>query len=90
MSRIQLPPGSRSNGDATTGENRISIVFPNDHDWNGTKVEILNVTPEQIAIAMLHLQRGAMMLLAQRDQAIMAAQAEQQAARDALAREKGH
>ena len=39
--------------------NRIVVNFPNDHDIGGMAVEIVNVTPEQIAIATFHLMRSA-------------------------------
>lgn len=38
---------------------RILITFANDHEINGMKVEIMDVTPEQCAVASYHLMRSA-------------------------------
>jgi hypothetical protein len=70
------------------GENRIVFVFPNDHDVNGSKVEVLNVTPEQIAVAVFHLNRVALMLMGQRDSVAMQAEQEAIAVRAQLAQER--
>lgn len=38
---------------------RIVVTFPTDHELNGMKVEIVDVTPEQVAVAAFHLTRSA-------------------------------
>lgn len=54
---------------------RILISFSTDHEINGMKVELVDVTPEQVAVACYHLMRSAnqltdvMMLGAARDRA---------------------
>lgn len=74
----------------TESASRISFAFPDDHTIDGAKVEILNVTPEQMAVAQLYLQRFALASMAARDSAIMQAQAEAESVRQNLAREKGN
>lgn len=86
LSKLRKPRAA----EAATGENRIVFVFPDDHEVNGMKIEVLNVTPEQIAVAIMQLNRIALMLLAQRDSVAMQAEAEAQAVRANLAREKGN
>lgn len=39
--------------------NRIVFNFPNDHDIGGMSVEIIGVTPEQVAVAVFYLNRSA-------------------------------
>lgn len=69
---------------------RIVIIFPDDHTIDGLKVDARNITAEQIFVAIGHLNRVAMMTLAQRDRVALAAEAEATAVQQALAREKGH
>lgn len=38
---------------------RILVTFPSDHEISGMKVEIIGVTPEQIAVANFHIGRAA-------------------------------
>lgn len=38
---------------------RVVITFPDDHTISGMKVEVIGVTPEQIAVAVFHLSRTA-------------------------------
>lgn len=37
--------------------NRILITFVDDHAIHGMKMEIIGVTPEQVAVAIFHLGR---------------------------------
>lgn len=39
--------------------NRIVINFPDDHDINGMKIEMINLTSEQIMVAVYYLTRSA-------------------------------
>lgn len=39
--------------------NRVVINFPDDHDIGGMKIEVIDVTPEQIMVAVYHLTRSA-------------------------------
>lgn len=40
-------------------KHRVLVTFPDDHSINGMKVEIIGVTPEQMAVAVFHLSRAA-------------------------------
>lgn len=41
---------------------RLLVTFPDDHDINGMKVDVTDVTPEQVSVAIFHLQRVASQL----------------------------
>jgi hypothetical protein len=41
----------------TDAPNRIVLTFTDDHSIENMKVEVVNVTPEQVAIAIFHLTR---------------------------------
>lgn len=41
---------------------RVLFTFTDDHGIDGMKVEIIGVTPEQIAVAIFYLQRTASQL----------------------------
>lgn len=41
----------------------INLTFEDDHSLNGMSVEVIGVTPEQIAVAVFHLQHIANSLL---------------------------
>jgi hypothetical protein len=43
----------------TAAPHRIVITFASDHELDGMKVEIHDVTPEQCAVASYHLMRSA-------------------------------
>jgi hypothetical protein len=43
---------------------RILIEFPNDHDIAGAKFDVTEITPEQIAVAIFHLNMIASALVA--------------------------
>lgn len=44
---------------AQAAPHRILITFTSDHEINGMKVEIVDVTPEQCAVASYHMMRSA-------------------------------
>lgn len=60
-------------------DHKIAITFADDHSFNGVKLEVIGVTPEQIAAAIFHLQRvahamvDAMMTAARQNDAEIAA-----------------
>lgn len=85
MARIPIL-GSKAAPEA--GASRIAFVFPDDHTIDGAKVEILNVTPEQMAVAQLYLQRFALVSMAARDASVQQAQAEAESVRQSLAAER--
>ena len=72
----------------TDSDSKISFTFPDNHSIDGSKVEILNVTPEQIAVAQLYLTRFALMLMANREAAMMSQQEQEAAVRARLAAER--
>ena len=43
----------------TVAPHRILITFASDQELDGMKVEIMDVTPEQCAVASYHLMRSA-------------------------------
>lgn len=53
---------SASDAPKTSDPHRIVISFPDDHEINGMKVDVSDVTPEQVAVAVFHLQRVASQL----------------------------
>lgn len=62
----------------TGAPNRIVVTFADDHTVNGAKIEIAGVSPEQIAVAVFHLERVANSLanaaqIAARDRRVTAA-----------------
>lgn len=50
---------SREDAPDASGRHRIVITFENDHEINGMKVEINDVTPEQCAVAAFYIERSA-------------------------------
>jgi hypothetical protein len=54
-----IEPVSEGDAPLATAPSRVLVNFPNDHDISGMKIEIANVTPEQIAVMIFHLQRSA-------------------------------
>lgn len=74
--------------DAAASEHRILFLFPDDHSIDGIKADILGITPEQISVAILHLQRYALMTLGMRDAAAKAAEMEALAVQQQLAAER--
>lgn len=71
-------------------EHAIAIEFPDDHSIEGMKIRAVGITAEQIFVACMHLQRVAMMTLANRDRVAQQAEAEALAVQQQLAREKGN
>lgn len=69
--------------------NRIVFNFPNDHDIGGLKVEIVGVTPEQIAVAVFYLERSANQLADMRQMQASLNARELAAAQAAVAKERG-
>jgi hypothetical protein len=70
--------------------NRILITFIDDHSFDGAKFEILGVTPEQIAVAIFHLERSAMMLADSRQLAAARENSQLDAIKQSLHRERRH
>jgi hypothetical protein len=85
----KLPDLSLLKGKPKDERHTISFEFENDHDI-GVKGEIMNVTPEQISVVILYLQRYALAGLAMRETLAMQAEAEAIAVQQSLAREKGN
>ncbi len=73
---------------AGIGANRIVFEFPDDHGVSGSKVDVRDVTPEQIFVAIGHLQRIALMLMAQQQAVALQAEQEAIAVQSKLAAEK--
>lgn len=73
---------------AGTDEHRITIEFADDHSFDGAKFRIVGVSPEQMATAVLYLQRFALMGVANREAQIVAEAQQAQAVRESLAREQ--
>lgn len=67
---------------------KIVATFPDDHSIDGSSLEILNVTPEQIAVVQLYLSRFALVLMANREAAVVAQQQQEAAVRASLAQER--
>lgn len=53
-----------------TAASRIVITFADDHTLDGMRVEVREVTPEQIAVANFYLQRIATGLATAREMAV--------------------
>lgn len=66
----------------------IVFEFVDDHEVSGAKVDVRDVTPEQVFVAVGHLNRIAMMLLGQRDAVAKQAELEAMAVQQQLAREQ--
>lgn len=71
-----------------TAPNRVIITFTDDHNIAGAKFEIMNVSAEQIAVAIFYLTRSANQMKDMETIAAMQDQSALAAAAGALAREK--
>jgi hypothetical protein len=86
-----VEPLDEADAPAPEAKHHILFTFPTDHELNGMKAEIMNVTPEQCAVAAYHLLRSANQL----SDAIMLHAARERGEIDAVMRElraggKGH
>ena len=84
-----VAPLSAADAPKLDAANRIVFTFANDHDIGGLKVEIIGVTPEQIAVAVFYLNRSANQIADMRQMQASLNAKELAAANAAIARERG-
>lgn len=86
---VDVTPLSETDAPTTDAANRIVFNFPNDHDIGGLKVDIIGVTPEQIAVAIFYLNRSANQIADMRQMQSQLNARELAAAQAAIAKERG-
>lgn len=87
---IPIIGGSKPTEKPDEKPHRIVVIFPDDHSFDGVQFDVIGITPEQIGVAIMHLQRIAFMTLAQRDAVAQRAEQEAIAVQSQLARERGN
>lgn len=82
---IAISAEDAASPDAT---NRVLVTFTNDHDISGAKFDVVDVSAEQLFVAVAYLTRIANQLLDARVMQSAAGKAQMDAIRNALAKER--